>query len=100
MDLYRRFAAAGASVRAYDPQAADRARSVEPALVCAADPYDAAHHADALIISTDWDEFTRLDWMRIYGIMARPTIFDGRNLLSPREMNALGFEYHSIGRPA
>jgi UDPglucose 6-dehydrogenase len=31
--------------------------------------------------------------------MARPVVFDGRNLLSPSEMSTLGFEYHSVGRP-
>jgi hypothetical protein len=31
--------------------------------------------------------------------MARPLILDGRNLLSPDEMDALGFEYQSVGRP-
>jgi hypothetical protein len=31
--------------------------------------------------------------------MARPLLADGRNLLKPTEMKALGFEYHSMGRP-
>jgi len=31
--------------------------------------------------------------------MARPLILDGRNLLKSSEMKALGFEYHSLGRP-
>lgn len=100
MDLCKRLNAAGARVRAYDPLAMDKARSAAPALVCAADPYDAAQEADALIISTDWDEFRSLDWNRIRGAMARPIVFDGRNLLSPQDMRAIGFEYHSVGRPA
>jgi UDPglucose 6-dehydrogenase len=31
--------------------------------------------------------------------MARPLLLDGRNLLDPAAMKAIGFEYHSIGRP-
>jgi len=32
--------------------------------------------------------------------MARPLVLDARNVLSPAEMKAIGFEYHSFGRPA
>jgi len=99
LELYERFISAGASVRAFDPKAIDQARSVHPDMICAIDAYDAARQADALIISTDWDEFRSLDWNRIHGSMARPAIFDARNLLSPFEMKSLGFEYHSVGRP-
>jgi len=30
--------------------------------------------------------------------MARPLVLDARNLLSPAEMKASGFEYVSVGR--
>lgn len=99
LELYARFLAAGASVRAFDPQALHRARLFYPDLVSATDAYDAAQQSDALVIATDWSEFRSLEWSRIRAIMARPAIFDGRNILSPRTMKALGFEYHSVGRP-
>ena len=51
------------------------------------------------MIATEWKEFRELDWERMRDSMARPLILDGRNLLSPNEMKALGFEYHSMGRP-
>lgn len=100
LELYQRLTANGASVRAYDPQAAGRARAIHPTIVCAANPYDSSAQTDALVIATDWDEFRDLDWKRIHDLMARPTVFDGRNLLSPAQMRSLGFEYHSVGRPA
>jgi hypothetical protein len=31
--------------------------------------------------------------------MVRPLLLDARNLLSPGDMRALGFEYRSFGRP-
>lgn len=99
LELYQRFVAAGASVRAFDPQAVQRARTVYPNLICASNAYDAAEQCDALVISTDWHEFRALDWRRVRALMARPVLFDGRNILSPPEMRALGFEYHSVGRP-
>jgi UDPglucose 6-dehydrogenase len=99
IELLKLLSAAGAQVRAYDPRAMDKARSAHPSLLCGSDAYDVAGHADALIVAADWDEFLGLDWPRIRDIMARPAVFDGRNLLSPSRMKALGFEYHSVGRP-
>ena len=99
IDLLIQFCAAGAQVRAYDPRAMANAHSAFPAIVCGANAYDVARQADALIVATDWPEFVKLDWKRIHASMMRPTVFDGRNVLSPPEMKALGFEYHSVGRP-
>ena len=33
-------------------------------------------------------------------LMARPLIFDGRNIYSPGPMGELGFTYFGVGRPA
>jgi UDPglucose 6-dehydrogenase len=99
IDLFNRFIAAGAQVRAYDPRASDQARSAHPEMLLGVNAYAVAEHADALVVSTDWPEFRELDWNRIRDSMARPSVFDGRNLLSPSRMKELGFEYHSVGRP-
>ena len=99
IDLVQRLLAEGAKVRAYDPQAMDRARAVLPQIDYAKSPYEAAEDAEALLIATEWEEFRKLDWDRIREAMARPLIVDGRNLLSPREMKSQGFEYRSFGRP-
>ena len=99
IDLYKRLTAAGALVTAFDPQAISNAHAAFPGLVSCRDAYEAAERADALLILTEWDDFRVLDWPRIRGIMARPLVLDGRNLLSPHFMKSLGFEYHSVGRP-
>jgi UDPglucose 6-dehydrogenase len=99
MDLIERLRTEGARLRVFDPEAMDKARIRFPDLNCGADAYTAASDAEALLIVTEWEEFKKLDWKRIYKSMARPLVIDGRNLLSPAEMRALGFEYHSIGRP-
>ena len=99
IEFLRRLMAEGAQVRAYDPQALAKAEAEFPQLTTAASPYIAAEGADALVIATEWGDFRELDWKRIRDVMARPLVFDGRNLLDPRNMKALGFEYHSVGRP-
>jgi UDPglucose 6-dehydrogenase len=99
IDLIRRLLDEGARVRAYDPQAMEKAQAVLPQIECGKNPYDVAKESEALLIATEWPEFRELDWKRIRDAMTRPLVLDGRNLLSPPEMKALGFEYYSLGRP-
>ena len=68
-------------------------------LTYSADPYHAAKGAEALLILTEWPEYRALDWKRIRGLMMRPLVLDGRNLLEPAKMSEMGFEYYSFGRP-
>ena len=99
IDLVNQLLAEGARIRAYDPEAMERARAVLPQVEYAKSAYEAAQNSEALIIATEWDEFRKLDWDRVHDDMARPLVLDGRNLLSPREMRKRGFEYHCFGRP-
>ena len=99
LDLLRRLRARGAVVRAFDPRANDNARRAFADAIYMNDPYELAAGADALLITTEWDQFRQLDWKRIHDSLARPLLLDGRNFLVPEEMKALGFEYYSIGRP-
>ena len=98
IDLIHQLLAEGARIRAYDPEAMDRARAVLSEVDYAKSAYEAVKDTEALIIATEWDEFRHLDWQRVRDSMARPLILDGRNLLSPVEMKGHGFEYHWFGR--
>ena len=63
------------------------------------DPYEACNNAHAIAILTEWDEFKTYDWQKVYNSMYKPAfVFDGRNLLSTEEMNALGFKFYTIGK--
>ena len=62
------------------------------------DPYEACQNAHAIAVLTEWDEFVHYDWQKIYDSMQKPAfIFDGRNVLEPAKMKALGFVYQGIG---
>jgi UDPglucose 6-dehydrogenase len=88
----------GAKVRAFDPIARDTARKVfGDRIEYAKKQYDVLEGAEALLIITEWNEFRRPDFDRMKAIMARPVIFDGRNLYDPKRIAALGFDYHGIG---
>jgi UDPglucose 6-dehydrogenase len=90
----------GSQVVAYDPAAVERAREVLPATVSYAESaYDAVENADAVLILTDWEEFTALDLKRLRTALRYPIMIDGRNLFRPEEMSDAGFTYFSVGRP-
>ena len=90
--------AAGAEVRAYDPAAIERARTILPEVEFLKDAYQVASGADALVLVTEWNEFRHLDMARIKQLMRRPVIVDGRNIYDPNAMRNLGFTYRGIGR--
>jgi UDPglucose 6-dehydrogenase len=90
---------AGARVQTHDPKATDSARTIfGDAVMYAADPYSAAHGADALLVMTEWLVYRNPDFDRVRKLLRRPLLIDGRNLYDPERMTALGFEYHGIGR--
>ncbi len=88
----------GAKVKAFDPIARDTARRVfGDRIEYGKKQYDVLEGADALLIVTEWNEFRRPDFDRMKSLMARPVIFDGRNLYDPKGVSKLGFEYFGIG---
>jgi len=63
------------------------------------DPYAAMHKAHAIAVLTEWDEFKTYDWQRIYKDMLKPAFtFDGRNILSKKMLDEIGFETYNIGK--
>lgn len=103
IDVIRRLLEAGATVTVYDPAAMERAQAVLPPsekLRYAADLYQAAKDADAVLILTDWKEFAAIDLVRLNQAVRFPIVIDGRNLYKPQEMLDHGFTYLSVGRPA
>jgi UDPglucose 6-dehydrogenase len=99
LELIRQILDAGGEVRAYDPQAMEKAKIALPAVTYCESAYKAAQGAEALIIATEWEQFRQLDWALIREAMNRPLILDGRNFLQAETMRALGFEYYGVGRP-
>ncbi|MFA5062770.1 MAG: UDP-glucose/GDP-mannose dehydrogenase family protein [Candidatus Omnitrophota bacterium] len=88
----------GAKIRVYDPQAIKKARNVLRDVAFCADVYSVCRGADCLLIATEWDEFKKLDFIRVKKLLNRPIIIDGRNLFNPKDLVKSGFCYASIGR--
>ena len=86
----------GAEVCAYDPVAAEvdlgRARRTR-------DVWEALDGASAVLLLTEWPEFTSLDWSRVAETIRQPAIvFDGRNALDRAAVEAAGLTYMAVGR--
>jgi UDPglucose 6-dehydrogenase len=100
LEILPRLIAAGARIRAFDPEGMDEAKKLMPELAYCRDAYQAMEGADALILLTEWNEFRGLDLGRVKGLLASPLVIDLRNIYQPQEMAAAGLSYLSIGRPA
>ncbi|KAJ1557778.1 hypothetical protein HK405_015201 [Cladochytrium tenue] len=101
-----------ANVRIYDPKVTDE--QIEMDLtekdVCSPedyarrvsvvhDPYECASGVDAVVVVTEWDEFRRLDYERIFSGMNKPAcVFDGRLILDHARLRAIGFTVEAIGK--
>ena len=103
IDVIGKLLEAGALITAYDPAAMERAKEVLPPsdkLSYAANIYEAAKDADAVLILTEWKEFAEIDLARLNQAVRFPIVIDGRNLYKPQQMIDHGFTYVSVGRPA
>jgi UDPglucose 6-dehydrogenase len=92
----------GARVNAYDPIAMDACRAQRPELkikYCNS-ALECVREADALVLVTEWDEFRRVDLPALAAAMTTPILVDGRNIFSPDDATAAGFDYAGIGRRA
>jgi UDPglucose 6-dehydrogenase len=97
--VIERLLGAGAHVQAHDPVANESARKVLGDRVRYFEHnYDAAEGADALALCTEWHQFRRPNFKRLFERMRAPHLFDGRNVWEPQEARALGFTYQGIGR--
>ena len=99
LTLCRELVDAGATVRAYDPEARETARKVlGDAIEYVSTSRAAAAGADALVLVTEWSEFRNPDFVSLKETLRRPLLVDGRNIYDPAEVRSFGFEYHGIGR--
>lgn len=103
--IARKLAEERAELVITDPEALDSARKdledIADRIRFEPDPYRAAEGCDAIALITEWPQYLRLDYRRIFDLMTRPAfLFDGRNLLDHRQLFTIGFNVFSIGKPA
>lgn len=98
IEVVRRVANAGATVRAYDPQANDNARKVLNEVSISDGVYDVLEDADLLVILTEWPDFLEADFEKVKEMMSSPVIIDTRNILNVHDVSGTGFKIYGLGR--
>ena len=99
--LLQQLWAAGARVRAHDPEAMEEARRIfgdREDLVLSGTPAEALAGADALVVVTEWKAFWSPDFDALRHTLRAGVVFDGRNVYDPKEVEEAGLAYYGIGR--
>jgi UDPglucose 6-dehydrogenase len=98
IDLIKALIQEGATIKVYDPKAMEKAKKILPGVTYCKDPYQAALHADCLVVATEWNEFKELNFVKLKKILKRALLVDGRNIYDSRLLKKIGFTYIGIGR--
>lgn len=85
----------GCVVKVHDPIV----RLSNPSVEQCNDVFETVEGVDAVLLITDWEEYTQLDWEKVKNAVRQPFVFDGRNVLNKQELESLGFQYEGIGKP-
>ncbi|WP_447974974.1 UDP-glucose dehydrogenase family protein [Nitrospira sp. Kam-Ns4a] len=90
----------GVVVRAFDPKADWSEARLPAGLTVCDSPYEVLKGAELGVLLTEWPDFLELDYGRIKTEMARPILFDTKNMLHARrtDLEQLGFTVLTIGR--
>src|SRR6185437_555525 len=101
LHLVRLLMADGCIIGVYDTAAMRNARAILPegSIVFAENAYQVMDGADALVVLTDWAEFSQLDLLQLKRRLARPIVLDGRNIFDSSAMKEAGITYICVGRP-
>lgn len=89
----------GAKVKAYDPIISQTGmRHGLSGVLVETDPERLADGCDALVLVTEWQQFSSLDYAKMAKLMNHPVMIDGRNFLDTETMLKAGFQYVGVGR--
>ena len=90
----------GAFINSYDQEATENAKTElgNVGINYTSNVYDAMEGADALLILTEWKEFSSLDLKKVKQLLKNAVIFDGRNVLNKEVVEKEGFTYFAVGK--
>ncbi len=98
LDLIKELNRLGAQVKAYDPIISQSGmRHGLSGVHVETDLEQLADGCDALVLVTDWEQFSKLDYQKMAKLMANPVFIDGRNFCDRKALEAAGFQYVGIG---
>jgi UDPglucose 6-dehydrogenase len=93
----RGLSAAGVELMAHDPAVLHDVPGQTDGIIIVPDAYQAVKDADVVVLLTEWPQFRSLDWSRVAGLVAEPTVVDTRNFLDPQRLAGAGLTCRGIG---
>jgi UDPglucose 6-dehydrogenase len=88
----------GAEVRGFDPVAMERVQQADPHITLCSTAWEALEGAHAMMLTTEWNEFRKMDLERIKDALEEPVLVDCRNVYEPETLSELGFRHANFGR--
>jgi UDPglucose 6-dehydrogenase len=88
----------GAKIKAYDPIVKSRPAALSEKVEMVEDMYSAIDNSDLVILATEWNEFKKLDFIKVKSMMSHNIFIDGRNMFDKKALEDIGFRYIGIGR--
>lgn len=98
LDVANRLYNSGCEVLIYDPQGNENAEGRFPRLSYVDSWAEAAHQADLVVLTTEWDEFKALTPADLDSVVARKNFLDARNVLDAAQWEAAGWTLAQLGR--
>ncbi|MEA2015979.1 MAG: UDP-glucose/GDP-mannose dehydrogenase family protein [Actinomycetota bacterium] len=95
--IINKFLELGAEVRVYDPVVKKYPKDLDRGAIMAPTPYEAVKKAHLMVLATEWDEFSSLDFEKVKKLMDAPNVIDGRNIFDRDRLREMGFNYTGIG---
>ncbi len=87
----------GAQVVVHDPEANETAQRMFPTLTYADSIREAAQDSDALLLLTEWKQFSTSDPRELFDVVSMPVIIDARNCLDTAAWVAAGWRVTGLG---
>ena len=97
LTLIRALKDAGAELLVSDPEAQEASRGMVGTDATYGEMYQILEGCDALLIFTEWPQYSEPDFDRILASLKESVVFDGRNMYDAAEMARLGFTYVGVG---
>jgi UDPglucose 6-dehydrogenase len=88
----------GAKVKAFDPVVKDMPELLNSKVILCKAVEDIFNDSDLVILTTEWEEFKKIDYSKTIKHMKDNNFIDGRNFLDKQKMLDLGYKYTGIGR--
>lgn len=99
MDIVRDMLKFNRNICVYDPKATDNAHKLlAEAVHYADDAYQACEGAEVIAVLTEWEDFKKLDFLKLKTKVKAAKIVDLRNILNESDIRKNGFEYYCIGQ--